>query len=306
LVDSQGAEIVDLEEYKLGKSIVKNRLGASLYLTRDLSAAKNRWDKYHFDKMIYVVAAPQNLHFQQVFKILELMGYEWAPKLEHVNFGLVKLPRDEDTGEEQHMSTRKGKVVFLDATLNASRDAIHQKMLEDSKGKLTEIIEKFGMDPVALSDLIGLSAVVVQDLSAKRIKDYEFHIERVTSYQGFTGPYLQYSHARLCSMKDMNNEVPVERDVNFELLNEPEGQGLITQLAKWPETIDNAAKSLEPCGIVSYLFDLAHAISLAHGALWIKGQQPEIQKARMLLFDSARMVLGNGLRMLGLIPVERM
>jgi len=162
--------------------------------------------------MIYVVAAPQNLHFQQLFKILELMGYDWAAKCVHVNFGLVKLPRDED-GKEQQMSTRKGKVVLLDQTLNASRDAILEKMLEDAKGKLVEIKDKLGMEPIDLSDLIGLSAVVVQDLSAKRIKDYEFHLERVTSYQGFTGPYLQYSHARLSSMKDVNAGVALKRDV---------------------------------------------------------------------------------------------
>jgi len=306
LVDSEGAQIVDLEAYKLGKTVIRNRLGTTLYLTRDVSAAKARWDKFHFDKMIYVVAAPQHLHFQQLFKILELMGYDWANKLTHVNFGLVKLPRDEESGKEQLMSTRKGKVVLLDQTLNASRDAILEKMLQDDKGKLIEIKEKLGMEPIDLSDLIGLAAVVVQDLSAKRIKDYEFHVERVTDYKGFTGPYLQYSHARLCSMRDMNSAVPLARDINFALLSEPEAQGLITQLGKWPGVIAEAAKTLEPCVIVTFLFDLAHAVSLAHQTLWIKGQELEIQKARTLLFDSARVVIGNGLRMLGLVPVERM
>jgi len=293
------------QPYKLGKTVIRNKLGATLYLTRDLSAAKNRWDKYHFDKMIYVVAAPQNLHFQQLFKILELMGYDWFDRLTHVNFGLVKLPRD-DEGHEVNMSTRKGKVVLLDATLNASRDAIHEKMLQDAKGKLQEIKDKLGMDPLDLSDLIALSAVVVQDLSAKRIRDYEFHLERVTSYTGFTGPYLQYSHARLCSMKDQNSAIPVKRDVNFALLSEPAAQGLITQLANWPGTIAEAAKSLEPCVIVTYLFDLAHAISVGHQNLWIKGSEPETATARMLLFECARVVLANGLRTLGLVPVERM
>jgi len=137
LVEDQGAEIVDLSAYKLGKTVVRNRLGATLYLTRDISAAKSRWDKYQFDKMIYVVAAPQNLHFQQLFKILELMGYDWASRCQHVNFGLVKLPKVD--GKDQMMSTRKGKVILLDGTLNASRDAILSKMMEDAKGKLSEI-----------------------------------------------------------------------------------------------------------------------------------------------------------------------
>jgi len=232
------------------------------------------------------------------------MGYEWAPRCVHVNFGLVKLPSQIDEHgnvKEVSMSTRKGRVVLLDKTLNESRDAIHSKMLEDAKGKLTEIV-----DPLALSDWIGLSAVVVQDLSAKRIKDYEFHVERVTSFQGFTGPYLQYSHARCCSMRDHNKDVPFQRDVDFALLSEANDIGLIRLIAQWPEVVQETAKSLEPCTIVTFLFELAHAISLAHKELWITKQERPVQLARLLLFESARIVLGNGLRMLGLIPVERM
>jgi len=154
--------------------------------------------------------------------------------------------------------------------------------------------------------VIGLSAVVVQDLAAKRIRDYEFHVERVTSYQGFTGPYLQYTHARCCSMRDHNKDVSVEREVDFSLLDEAPALALIGQIASWPAAIEECVRTLEPSAIVTYLFELAHAISVAHRELRILGQPRPLQLARMLLFESGRATLSSGLKILGLIPVERM
>eukprot|EP01128_Nolandella_sp_AFSM9_P001169 TRINITY_DN11289_c0_g1_i1.p1 TRINITY_DN11289_c0_g1~~TRINITY_DN11289_c0_g1_i1.p1 ORF type:complete len:597 (+),score=187.49 TRINITY_DN11289_c0_g1_i1:158-1792(+) len=300
LEDSEGAKIVNLKKYKLPNVVIRSKLGATLYLTRDLAAAKNRYDKFNFDKSIYVVASPQTTHFKQLFKILDLMGYEWSKKCVHVPFGMVKLPRD-DSGKEVKMSSRKGNVVLLEGTLNKAQEVVHTKMLEDTKGKLS-LIE----DPKQQSDIIGLSAVVVQDLSARRIKDYEFVVERVTAKIGHTGPFLQYNHSRLCSMFDKNSDVTLTSDVDYSLITEPEAQALIVHLAKWPEVIEQTASALEPCLIVTYLFETSAAISSAHHALFVKGQPQNVQEARLLLFHAARVVLANGIRMLGLVPVERM
>jgi len=296
---SKNAEVVNLEKWKLGVVIIKKSDGATLYITRDIAAAIARYEAYKFDQMVYVVAAPQNLHFKQLFKILELMGYEWANKCIHVNYGVVSLP-------EGTMSTRKNNVLLLEDVVTVAQQAMHTKMLEDSKGKLEEITVGRGEDPQAVSDLIGLSACVISDLSAKRIKDYVFVMDRATSHIGFTGPYLQYTHARLCSIKDHNAEVSLSSLVNFELLGGETAYEVIHQLSLFPSTIEACAKTLEPCTLVTYLFELASSINTANKVLYIKNQDQPTQEARMLLFDCARIVLKSGLQLLGLVALERM
>jgi len=148
------------QKFKLNVCVVRKADGATLYITRDIAAAKSRWDEYKFDKSIYVVAAQQDLHFKQLFKTLELMGYDWCNRCEHVNFGMVN-----------GMKTRKGTVVFLEDILNEAKTVMLEIMQQDRMGKLAEV-----KDPEHTADLIGLSAVVIQDLSAKRIKDYDVRL----------------------------------------------------------------------------------------------------------------------------------
>jgi arginyl-tRNA synthetase len=285
-----GALVVDLTKYKLGVSVIMKKDGATLYITRDLGAAISRYEQWHFDKMIYVVAASQDLHFKQVFKILELMGFDWVSKCVHVNFGMVL-----------GMKTREGDVVFLEDILNEAQHIMLQKMQEDVKGKLKEI-----ENPEAVADRIGVSAVVVQDLGAKRIKNYSFDWKRITTFEGHTGPYLQYAHARLCSMEDKTKDVPLTVDVDYSLLKEKAALDLAFQIARYGEILQLCLKYYEPSTLVTYLFELAAAISLAHQHLRVKDQEPNLAKARKLLFYSARVVLANGLTLLGLTPEERM
>lgn len=160
--DAKGGEIVDLQKFKLGCAVIKKKDGATLYITRDLAAAKARHEEYKFDKSIYVVAAQQDLHFKQLFKMLEMMGYEWSNKCVHVNFGMVN-----------GMKTRKGQVVFLEEILNEAKAVMLDKMEENKMGKLDEVADK-----EKTADIVGLSAVVIQDLSAKRIRDYDVRISR--------------------------------------------------------------------------------------------------------------------------------
>jgi len=201
------------------------------------------------------------------------------------------------------MATRKGNVVFLKDILDEAQTVMLEVMKKNEK-KFSEI-----ENPEHIANIIGLSAVVIQDLSARRIKDYDFDLERMTSFEGDTGPYIQYTHARLCSMerkaKDIN--VLVNPDADLSLVTEKEAHEILSLVGKYPTTIQQAKLNLEPCVIVTYLMNLAHAVSGSLEKLRVIGQvDPKVAEARLVVYWSARIVIGNGLRLLGLIPLERM
>lgn len=289
----RGAKLIDLSKFNkhLGKCLVEKSDGTSLYLTRDVGEAIKRYDQYKFDKMIYVIALQQDLHTKQFFEILKQTGFEWADRLEHINFGMV-----------EGMSTRKGTVVFLDHILEETKDKMHEVMkLNPTKYALVE-------NPEKVADLVGISAVMIQDMQAKRINNYQFKWERMLSFEGDTGPYLQYAHSRLMSVerKFQFDEGDNLADADFSLLVEPCGSNLIRTLAQYPDVIARALKNCEPSTIVTYLFNVAHIVSQCYDILWVAGQEKELALARLALYVSARHVLGDGMRLLGLTPVERM
>ena len=289
LVEKNGAMVVDLNKWKLGDVVIRKKDGTTVYITRDIVSAINRWEKFHFEKMYYVVAASQSLHFQQMFKILELLGYEWAKRCVHLPFGMVK-----------GISTRNGTAVFLDDILDEAASHMLEQM-SSNKEKMEEIA-----DTKKVADIIGVSAVVVQDFNAKRIKDYDFKWDRMTSFEGHTGPYLQYAHARLCSIIRKNSDVKINESADLSLLSEPEAVELTKQIARFPEVLQICLDQLEPVPLVMYLYDLAYAVSMAHKTLWVKGQEKPIAEARVLLFSLARSVMAEGLHLIGLTPLERM
>ena len=294
--------VVFPENSDLGKVVVKKKDGATLYITRDIAAAVKRWNEHNFHKMYYVVAVQQDLHFKQLFAILNMMGYEWANRCEHINFGMVK-----------GMSTRKGEVVFLTDILDEAKQKMLEQMIQSEKSKYSEIV-----DPDTTSDTIGLSSVYTQDMSSKRIKGYTFDWDRVTSFEGDTGPYLQYNHARLCGIQRKVTEkfgdyLEDLNDIDYSLLVEQEARILAHQISKYPSIVMCAYNSLEPSNIVNYLFNLCHAISSANSVLNVmrsfnentnEGRAQGI--ARMALFNAARMVLKRGLDTLGLKALEKM
>ncbi|KAJ1334970.1 arginyl-tRNA synthetase [Microdochium nivale] len=296
--ESEGALIVDFSKHvpgKAGKSlekpIIRRKDGTSLYLTRDISELLNRAEKYKFDEMIYVIASQQDLHVKQFFKIVELMGYkELAAKCRHINFGLVL-----------GMSTRKGTVKFLDDILRDVGDFMHDVMRKnEEKYKQVE-------NPDKVADIVGISSVMVQDQSGRRGNNYKFDMETMTSFEGDTGPYLQYAHARLCSITrkvNLSNEELVSADLS--ILKEVHATQLVRTLAQWPDVVQNTLKTLEPTTVLTYLFKMTHSLSSSYDHLKIVGSEPEVMKARMALYDAARIVLSNGMRLLGLTPVERM
>jgi arginyl-tRNA synthetase len=310
--DSKGAVIVDLTKHgapKLGKTLVKKRDGTSLYLTRDIAANFERYQKHHFDKMIYVIASQQDVHVAQFFKILQLMGPPYSDivaKCEHITFGMVKDPKG------QTMSTRKGTVVSLADSLDSAKDFMHDVM-KKNKDKYEQV-----ENPEATADILAISAIMVQDYSGKRINNYNFDMEKMTSFEGDTGPYLQYSHARVCSM-ERKTAVPREEmlKADFSLIDAKEGVELVRLLAQWPDVFLNTYKLREPVTVLTYLFKMTHQLSSCYDAKDVNNNNaktmsvmyassPEKKAALMALYDSARQVLNNGMRLLGLTPVERM
>lgn len=296
--DSDGAVLIDFSKHVAGKpgkslekAVIRKRDGTALYLTRDISELLNRNAEYNFDHMIYVVASAQDLHLKQLFKTVELMGHEdIAKKCQHINFGLVL-----------GMSTRKGTVKFLDDILRDVADTMHEVM-KKNESKYAQI-----ENPEAVADILGISSVMVQDMSGKRINNYKFNMETMTSFEGDTGPYLQYAHARLCSIRrkvGLSDEELESADLS--LLTEKHAVDLIRLLAQWPDVVQNTLKTLEPTTILTYLFKMSHAVSSSYDQLRIVGSETELQKARMALYDSARIVLSNAMKLLGLSPVNRM
>ncbi|KAK0386500.1 hypothetical protein NLU13_6335 [Sarocladium strictum] len=296
--EDNGSVLVDFQELvpgkegkRLGKTVVRKRDGTALYLTRDISELLNRAETHNFDKLYYVVASQQELHLRQLFKIIELLDCkEIAKKCQHISFGMVL-----------GMSTRKGTVKFLDDILNDASEHMHNVMRKN-EDKYAQVA-----NPEATADTLGISAVMVQDMRGKIINNYNFDMEAMTSFEGDTGPYLQYAHARLCSIKrraDLSEEAIASADLS--LLTEPHAINVTRMLAQWPDVFQNTLKTLEPTTVLTYLFRLTHIISSSYDQLQVVGSEEEVKKARMALYDAARIVLANGMKLLGLSPLERM
>ncbi|KAL7909856.1 arginyl-tRNA synthetase [Trichoderma velutinum] len=293
-----GATLVDFtkllpgkEGKRLGVTVIRKKDGTALYLTRDICELLGRYETYKFDHMIYVVASAQDLHLKQLFEIVQQLGYkDIAKRCQHINFGLVL-----------GMSTRKGTVKFLDDILRDCADHMHETMKKNQ--------EKYAQveNPVATADILGISSVMVQDMSGKRINNYTFNMEAMTSFEGDTGPYLQYAHSRLCSIKrraNLTDEDLLSADLS--LLTEQHATNVVRMLSQWPDTVQNTLKTLEPTTVLTYLFKMSHAVSSSYDHLQVVGSEKELMKARMALYDAARIVLANGMKLLGLTPLERM
>ncbi|WFD00081.1 arginine--tRNA ligase [Malassezia yamatoensis] len=300
--EANGALLVDLTPYKLEKALLERKDGTPLYLTRDIVEAQQRWENYNgFDKMIYVIASQQDLHTAQFFKILELMGVPFAQKddnrLLHINFGMV-----------QGMSTRKGTAVFLDHILDETKEHMHDVM-KKNEAKYAQL-----EDPERTADIVGMTAVKIQDMAGKRINNYTFDWNRMFSFEGDTGPYLQYNHVRLCSMQRTNAQdglvLPTEdldgSTMHTERLDGKEAMEIVWLLASWPEVVKTVSRDHQASTVVTYCFKLTHAISSAWEKLIVKGQDRDDALVRLWLFRCAKDVLGSALRLLTITPLERM
>lgn len=290
LTESNGAQVVMLDEYNMPPCIVLKGDGATIYATRDLAAANYRKNTYDFDKCVYVVGTPQALHFKQVFKTLELAGKDWAKDCVHVGFGLVKFA---DGG----MSTRKGKVVLLDDLLS---EAV-SKTLEIINEKNPELENK---EEVAKK--IGIGAVIFTYLKNSREKDIIFDWKEILSFEGETGPYVQYSYARGNSILERAGEIDLT-NVDYSKLNSKEEFELIKSLESFKKNIHLAIEKFEPSVMSRYVIEVAKLFNKfynAHSVLNLEDE--ELKKARLALVKASLQVIKNGLGLLGIEVVEKM
>ncbi|NXP56583.1 SYRM protein, partial [Heliornis fulica] len=287
----KGTGIVDLSEKKdfSSFSTVMRSDGTSLYITRqvNIAAAVDRMNKHSWDTMIYVTDKSQSNHFQHLFQILKLMGYDWAERCQHVSFGLV-----------QGMKTRKGEVIFLEDVLNEVRSRMLQNM---ASAKTTREID----DPMETAEKVGLAALIIQDFRGLLSSDYQFSWDRALQSRGDTGVFLQYTHARLHSLEQMHGSEHLT-DVNVACLQEPDAISVLQHLLRYDEVLYRSSQDLQPKHIVSYLLTLSHLAAVAHKTLPVKGSAPDLAQARLCLFQAARLVLASGMKLLGITPVTQM
>lgn len=295
LEESQGAHVVNLEEYGLGVALITKSDGSTLYITRDIAAAVYRKETYDFYKNIYVVASQQNLHFQQWFKILELMGYEYAKDCVHVPFGLVSL-------EEGTMSTRHGRVVFLEDVLNRAVEQTREIIKE--KGVATDNIDETARQ-------VGIGAVIFNELSNNRIKDYVFSWDKVLDFNGETGPYVQYTYARCASVLRNAGEEAVAKAVNVnglkaEYLTGESAFQLTRLLYKLPQVIKEAGDRYEPSIVTRHIVDIAQNFNRFYHDEHILVDNEEEKTAKLALVIATKTAIKNGLALLGMETPERM
>lgn len=288
LTESEGAKVVDLSEYDMPPCLLVKADGATLYATRDLAAAFYRKKTYDFDKCLYVVAYQQNLHFKQVFKVLELMGKEWAKDMIHVPFGMVSL-------EDGAMSTRHGKVVLLEDVLNKAVS----KSLDIIRIKNPDLENK-----ELVAEQVGVGAVIFSALYNNRIKDMVFSYDKVLNFDGETAPYVQYTVARCKSV--IKKAGAISTDVDYSGLENPESETVINLLNRFPEVLEACIEKYEPCCLARYLVDLCREYNRFYLNNRIINEAEGIKNARAMLTEATRIVLEEGLRLLGISAPEKM
>lgn len=288
LVESQGAYVVDLEEDNMPPCLILKKDGATLYATRDIAAAFYRKKTYHFYKDLYVVAYQQNLHFKQWFKVVEKMGYEWSKDLEHVPFGMVSY-------EGRALSTREGYVVYLDELLNRAVEKARE-IIEEKSPNLPD------KDKVARQ--VGIGAVVFFDLFNNRIKDIDFRWDRALNFDGETGPYVQYTHARCCSLLAKAGELDAEAD--YAALENPAAQEVVRTLERFPEVVSEACHRNEPSLVTRYTVELASNFNRFYYENRILTEDAAQSKARANLTAATASCLRTALSIIGVEAPEKM
>ncbi len=286
LKESEGAQIVDLEPYGMPPCLILRSDGASLYATRDLAAAIYRKKTYDFYKCLYVVAYQQNLHFKQVFKVLEIMGREWAKDLVHVAYGMVSL-------EDGAMSTRKGKVVWLEDVIN--------RCVEKAYGIISEKNPELE-NKQDVAQKVGIGAVIFGALYNNKIKDIVFSYDKVLSFEGETSVYVQYTCARANSVISKGG-VPASYAVG-ELL--PQEAEVVKAIAAFPQAVQDAAEKYEPSIVARYAVDLAQKFNKFYFDCKILTAEGDKKNFRLALTSAALTALRNALTLLGIGVPEQM
>lgn len=288
LVESEGATVIEMGENQ-PPAIILKKDGSSTYITRDVATALHRKKIYDFYKNIYCVATQQNLHFKTLKEILSKMGYEWSKDIEHVQFGMVSLA-------DGTLSTRKGKVVFLEDVLNKAIDKT-KDIIETRNPNLENKDE--------ISKQVGIGAVKFQELFNTRIKDYVFDWNQLLNFEGETGPYVQYAHARANQILN-KLDIDVTDKVDFSLLKEEQEKDLIKLLYKTKDIILLSKEKLEPSVITRHVTDIAQSFNSFYNSIHIINSPEEVKKSRALLVYCTKIVISNLLKLLGISSPEKM
>ena len=282
-----GASIVDLEEYGMPPCLILKRDGSTLYPTRDIAAAVYRKGEYDFDKMIYVTSAGQSLHFAQWFKVVELMGYEWYDKLVHVPYGTVSI-------NGAKLATRTGNVILL-------RD-----LFAESIAKVECIMKEKNPDLAngdKIAEAVGVGAIVFYYLSNNRIRDINFMIEDALSFEGNTGPYVQYTYARTCSVLSKSGEYNKNAPL---VISADEEISLLKTLSRFEEVVREAIAVYEPSVITRYILDVAGAYNrFYHNCSILGAESEDVKNTRLALTEATKTVLGNAFDLICLAKTEK-
>ena len=288
LKESQGAMIVPLDEYDMPPCIVAKKDGSSIYATRDLAAILYRKATYNFDRCLYVTGLEQKLHFAQVFKVIELMGNDYAKNLVHIPYGLVSL-------KSGKITSRKGNVIFA------------EDLLRESINKTTSIIEEKNPDipdKEEVAKQVGIGAIIFNDLYNQRIKDVIFDWNKLLNFDGETGPYVQYTYARASSVLRKIGEVP--DTIDYTLLTDEASIGLLKEIERYPQVIKDAAERYEPSVIARYSIDLAHAFNKFYHECQINVEDETTKYTRTNVVKIARYIIKDALSLLGIQCPEQM
>lgn len=291
LKESEGAMIVDLSEYDMAPCIITKKDGSSIYATRDLAAIFYRKKTYNFYKCLYVTGQEQKLHFAQVFKVVELLGNEWAKdQLVHIPYGLVSL-------EGAKLSTRNGNIIYAEDILH---DAI-EKSLEIITEKSPNLENK-----EEVAKMVGVGSVLFNDLYNQRIKDVSFSWDKVLNFDGETGPYVQYTHARCSSVVRLAENFDPSNEVDFSVITEPDAIFLLKEINRFPKVVLDAADKYEPSIVARFAVDVAQAFNKFYNSTRINVPEENVKNARVMLTYLTKKTLSDALELLGIQAPEAM
>lgn len=290
LKESQGANIIDLSDYDMPPCLITKSDGGSIYHSRDIAAILYRKENYGFDKCLYVTGVEQSLHFKQVFKAIDVMGYDWADTLIHVPYGLVSL-------EGEKLSSRNGNIIYAEDILNEAIERAYH-LIEDKNPDLP--------DKEEAANKVGVGAIIFHDLFNQRIKNVDFSWEDVLSFDGTTGPYVQYTYARAKSIIKKNKDVVEYERIDCNVLTEDMGYALIKALSGYEEAIEKAAERYEPSVIARYLVSVATSFNRFYHECPILQAEEKTKQARLILVDLAQRMILDACSLLGVSCPEEM
>ncbi len=290
LEESQGAQIVNLDAYDMPPCLIMKKDGSSIYATRDLAAIFYRKDRWNFDKCLYVTGQEQKLHFAQVFKVVELLGNDWAKdSLVHIPYGLVSL-------EGAKLSTRSGNIIYAEDILLEAIDKVKGVIAE----KNPDLENK---DEVA--KIVGVGAILFHDLYNQRIKDVSFKWDKVLNFDGETGPYVQYTYCRCASiLRSIDHDA--NATIDYSLLLDEEAIALLKEINRFPQVVKDAAEKYEPSVVARFAMDVAQSFSRFYNADRVNVEDATLRNARAKLVDMTKHTLKDALDLLGIQCPEQM